>query len=239
MNFISEDWLPISSMVAFLLGVLPFMRFFHELISSRRQFKVKNLELFYQSFGDTINPSRKLVIEQQFLSIFNFQASYCEICSLLKTSNASHAVLLYSRCNQYVELNDKAFVLKKKYLRPANRLKEYYLRRIKKFTLYFITAFLAVSVALALIFAFVNKLYVTTTLGVPNSVWSFMAAAIFGWLLREAYNNITDTHSIKYADEFLYMYDNTHIKVVDLKWWRNAIASLKLIWKKVLSFSTP
>lgn len=239
MNFINEDWLPISSMVAFLLGVLPFLRFFHELISSRRQFKVKNLELFYQSFGDNSNPSSKLVIEQQFISIFNFQASYCEISCLLQTSNVSHAIQLYSRCNQYVELNDKTFGLKNKYLRPTNRLKEYYLRRIKKFTLYFITAFLAASIALVLIFAFVNKLYATTTLGVPNSVWAFMAAAIFGWLLREAYNNITDTHSIKYADEFLCMYDNTHIKVVDLRWWQNAIASFKLIWNKVLSSGSP
>ncbi len=125
MSYFNEDWVTLSALVALVVSILPLIKFLHELISSNKQFKVKHLELLHQSFGEPNNPAMKLMVEQQFCSVFKCSASFEDICVLLSASKATKAVELYKGSHAYVDCDGEKFTFVDKYRDPKKRMKEY------------------------------------------------------------------------------------------------------------------
>lgn len=104
---------------------------------------MKNLEFFYQCFESESNKSKKLVVEQQFKSVFKFKASFDVIEALLLSKSPSQAIQSFKKSEKYVVVEDMSFVLREKYLAPCSRRREYWAKPARNFILYFATAMLA------------------------------------------------------------------------------------------------
>ncbi|EJO2021592.1 hypothetical protein RQY88_004351 [Vibrio vulnificus] len=201
---VSVSW---AAITAFLVGALPVFKFLNDWLSARNQFRVKNLEFFYQCFESETNKSMKLVVEQQFKSVFKLNADFDAIEALLLSQKPSNAIQLFKKCKAYVVVKDKSFVLSEKYECPNVRLREYILKPVKNFTAYFVTAMPAVYsvmwlydelVALhvgevALSFTFISNVFVALIISITLTILAFIS--------------VTDTTSIKYADQLVSHYD--------------------------------
>ena len=153
MSFFNEDWVTLSALVALAVSTLPLIKFLHELISSNKHFKVKHLELLHQSFGEPNNPAMKLMVEQQFCSVFKYSASFEDICLLLSASKTTKAVELYKDSHTYLDCDGEKFTFVYKYRDPKKRMKEYVVRPFRNFALYMIAALPAVALGWAIISA--------------------------------------------------------------------------------------
>ncbi len=227
MSFFNEDWVTLSAFVALTVSILPLIRFIHELISSNRQFKVKYLELLHQSFGEPNNPAMKLMVEQQFYSVFKCSASFEDICVLLSASKTTKAVKLYKDSYAYLDCDGEKFTFVDKYRDPTKRIKEYVVRPFRNFALYMVAALPAVVLGMLSLYLALDGDPFKTTFGVTNVIICFFSATFCAMLVRVAYYRVTDTHSIKYAEELLTIYDNEYVKSVELKLWDNANKLLK------------
>ncbi|MEZ8307570.1 hypothetical protein AB6D20_018505 [Vibrio splendidus] len=228
MSFFNEDWVTLSALVALTVSILPLIKFLHELVSSNKHFKVKRLELLYQSFGEPNNPAMKLMVEQQFCAVFKCSASFEDICVLLSASKTTKAVELYKDSHTYLNCDGEKFTFVEKYREPKNRMKEYVVRPFRNFALYMIAALPAVTLGMVSLYVVLDGTPFKTTFGVVNVIVCFVSAAFCGMLVRVAYYRVTDTHSIKYAEELLTIYDNEYVKSVELKLWDNANKLLKI-----------
>ncbi|WMN64930.1 hypothetical protein [Vibrio parahaemolyticus] len=227
MSFFNEDWVTLSALAALAVSILPLVKFLHELISSNKHFKVKHLELLHQSFGEPNNPAMKLMVEQQFRSVFKCSASFEDICVLLSASKTTKAVELYKDSHAYLDCDGEKFTFVDKYRDPKMRMREYVVRPFRNFTIYMIAALPAVALGMFLLYLVLGGEPLKTTFGVANVIICFVSAVFCGVLVRVAYYRVTDTHSIKYAEELLTIYDNEYVKSVELKLWDNANKLLK------------
>ncbi len=221
MNLLSEDWFSVSATIALLVSILPLLKFMLLLISSHKQFKVKNLELLFQAIEKDTNIATKLVVEQQFFSIFKYDISYEEICILLSSYNPTNAIRLHKDCLRYLEVENKHFKLKSQFSNDNSRLKEYFLAPLKKFGWYMVFAFPTALLSVVLVFIAPKTKLLELSFGLPNAAWYLLVAGAAGFFGRLAYNKITDTQSIKYAEELLLTYNQNYIKCVELGFWQN------------------
>ncbi|MEZ8239972.1 hypothetical protein AB6C73_16015 [Vibrio splendidus] len=221
MALLQNDWFSTGAAIAVLVGLLPFLKFFHELVSSHKQFKVKNLELLFHSFEKAVNPATKLVVEQQFRLLFKYEANYDEICVLLSSQKPTSTVELYKDGGQYLVCEEGKFRFKDQYVDETKRLREYFYRPLKNFTLYMVSALPAAFLCVALISLVTTTELFELTIDLPNLAWYLILVAFAGLFMRVAYHRITDTHSIKYADELLLNYESDHVKRVELTFWKN------------------
>ncbi len=129
-----------AAMVGFLAGALPFLKFFHDWVLNRNQFRVKNLEFFYQCFDSEANKARKLVVEQQFKSVFKIRADFDVISLLLSSDKPSKAIELYRYSDCYVEPKNDQFVLKTKYTSSKTRNFERLAKYPRNFFFYMLCA---------------------------------------------------------------------------------------------------
>jgi hypothetical protein len=64
--------------------------------------------------------------------------------------------------------------------------------------------------------------FLELSFGLPNVAWFIVITGVIGLFGRLAYMWITDTQSIRFADELLSTYDRNYIKGVELGFWHNA-----------------
>ncbi|PTO84335.1 hypothetical protein CWN98_17235 [Vibrio splendidus] len=216
MDLLHNDWFSTGAAIAIIVGLLPFLRFFHELVSSHKQFKVKNLELLIHSFDNAANPAMKLVVEQQFRLLFKYEANYDEICILLSSQKPTNAIELYKDGSPYLMYDEGKFRFKEKYADEKKQLCEYFVRPVKNFTLYMAYALPAAFLGVGTLFLAMTTNLLELTIGLPNAGWYLMLFALAGMFMRMAYHKVTNTHSIKYADELLFNYEINHVKNVEL-----------------------
>ncbi|WP_260260361.1 hypothetical protein [Vibrio intestinalis] len=227
MSLLPENWFSTSAAIALLVGVLPFLKFLHELVSSHKQIKVRNLELLFQAIEQKNNLATRLVVEQQFVSIFKYNIAYNDICTLLSNSNPTRAIHLYKNSLRYLENRENAFTFKPEFKSESSKIYEYFSRPIKNFSLYMMFALPAALLGIVILNVTTKENLFDLSLGLPNLAWYLIVCAFIGLLARLAYNRITDTESVKFADELILTYDSNHVKTIELSLWHNANKAFK------------
>ncbi|HHX8443162.1 TPA: hypothetical protein ACVO0G_004591 [Vibrio diabolicus] len=198
-----------AAMVGFLAGALPFLKFFHDWVLNRNQFRVKNLEFFYQCFDSEANKARKLVVEQQFKSVFKIRADFDVISLLLLSDKPSKAIELYRYSDCYVEPKNDQFVLKTKYTSSKTRNFERLAKYPRNFFFYMLCAMPS---AYSAIWVYTQILAVYSkdrilTLSLLGGL--FFVATFAVVLARVAYLKVTDSRSVTCAEELVAIYDKS------------------------------
>ncbi|WP_025523823.1 hypothetical protein [Vibrio parahaemolyticus] len=198
----------LAEVTAFLVVAIPFFRFLNDWLSARSQFRIKNLELFYQCFEAESNRSMKLVVEQQFKSVFKLNADFDVVEALLLSKQPSKAIQLFKKCKAYVAVEDKVFKLSENYVDLSRRRREYYFKPIRNFLLYLLTAMPAIYLGLWSYEQFIS-LYTEDIVLSPSNIGSAFISLIASITMAFiAYICITDSASIKYAEELVSHYDH-------------------------------
>ncbi|HCE2144173.1 hypothetical protein [Vibrio parahaemolyticus] len=198
----------LAEVTAFLVVAIPLFRFLNDWLSARNQFRIKSLELFYQCFEAESNKSMKLVVEQQFKSVFKLNADFDVVEALLLSNQPSKAIQLYKKCKAYVAVESQALKLSDKYVDLNRRKREYYLKPIRNFSLYFLTAMPAIYLGLWSYEQF-TSLYTGDIVLSPSHIGSAFISLIASITMAFiAYISVTDSASIKYAEELVGQYDH-------------------------------
>ena len=198
----------LAEVTTFLVVAIPLFRFLNDWLSARNQFRIKSLELFYQCFEAESNKSMKLVVEQQFKSVFKLNADFDVVEALLLSNQPSKAIQLYKKCKAYVVVESQALKLSDKYVDLNRRKREYFLKPIRSFSLYFLTAMPAIYLGLWSYEQF-TSLYTGGIVLSPSHIGSASISLIASITMALiAYISVTDSASIKYAEELVGQYDH-------------------------------
>ncbi|NOI28015.1 hypothetical protein [Vibrio coralliilyticus] len=196
-----------TEVTAFLLVAIPIFRFLNDWLTARNQFRIKSLELFYQCFEAESNKSMKLVVEQQFKSVFKLNADFDVIETLLLSKKPSKTIQLFKKCRPYVDVESQAFKLLDKYANQKHRRREYYIKPIRNFSAYFLTAIPAIYSGVWSYEKF-TSMYAGSVAVTPSDVGSaFISLFVSITMGFIAYGNVTEVVSIKYAEELVAQYD--------------------------------
>lgn len=221
MTDFNQEWVSIGAVIALAVSFLPLLKFPHDLISSKRQFKVRHLELLHRSFNEPENPAMKLVVEQQFRSLFKCKANFDEISELLAAEKVTKAIEHYRDGYRYLEFEDGKFRLISKFQQPKKRIRAFVCRPIRNIVLYFLFAFPAgflgifsYSLIMASFPLETDDHIITLFIGIVSATFSAAFTII-------AFFSITDTHNIKHAEQFLAVYDENYETSIDLNLWQN------------------
>ena len=199
----------LTEMAAALVFAIPIFRLISDWLSNRNQFRMKNLEFFYQCFESESNKSKRLVVEQQFKSVFRFKANFDVIEALLLSKSPSQAIQSYKKSQAYVVVEDMAFVLREKYLAPCSRRREYWTKPTRSFIRYFVTAMLSAYAGFFFLEQSLSLYKGDITLSLESFLSAFLALVLSIVMALIAYFSITDPTSIKHAEDLVCQYDTS------------------------------